>query len=498
MCNTAAHLVDRVLPNLPLRQWVATIPYELRPLAAAKPDVLAAIGRIFVEVVLREQKREGGKPKAEGGAVCFVHRAGGSLNLSPHFHVLALDGLVHDASEELCFDEALPPSPEMLDRVVQTLRKRVLGWLRRHGYIEERELEDRSNEVAEPTALERCAQIAFAKGTFARLGDSDAHSADADESRAHEPKRRGRYTVELEGFNINAGVRVDADNDVGREKIARYCSRPSISLERLSLLDDGRVAYRVRHSRRGETHRVMEPLEFMARLAALVPPPRHALTKYFGVLSSHSRLRAEVVPRLAQSQAGSSAGHAASCKHGHQPDTGPRGEARSPQPLVHERQPDRVAGGASQDLMAGGLSLANGTSASTSMPANQEPSGALAAASALPKTGTGTGTGTGVANPMFESHPFNVITVKHLERLLGGELLAQGPRLDWARLLRRTRGFDPLECPHCGHRLRPIADISEREVIDKILAAVGYERRTGPRARSPARQPGVPAQAEPH
>ena len=97
---------------------------------------------------------------------------------------------------------------------------------------------------------------------------------------------------------------------------------------------------------------------------------------------------------------------------------------------------------------------------------------------------------------MFESHPFNVISVKHLERLLGGELLAQGPRLDWARLLQRTFGFDPLLCPQCGHRLRAIADISEREVINKILAAVGYERRTGPRARAPARQSVLPAHAD--
>jgi hypothetical protein len=41
----------------------------------------------------------------------------------------------------------------------------------------------------------------------------------------------------------------------------------------------------------------MTPMEFLARLAALVAPPRYALVKYFGVLSSHSRWRAQVVPR---------------------------------------------------------------------------------------------------------------------------------------------------------------------------------------------------------
>jgi len=33
-------LVDRVLPNAPIRQWVLSLPFELRGLAAMKPDVL--------------------------------------------------------------------------------------------------------------------------------------------------------------------------------------------------------------------------------------------------------------------------------------------------------------------------------------------------------------------------------------------------------------------------------------------------------------------------
>ena len=109
MCNTAAFLVDRVLPNLPVRQWVLSLPWEVRALAAAKPDVLAAIGRIFVESIFREQRRECAEPGAECGAVCCVHRAGGSVNLAPHFHVLVVDGvLVKEPGIELRFEEAGP------------------------------------------------------------------------------------------------------------------------------------------------------------------------------------------------------------------------------------------------------------------------------------------------------------------------------------------------------------------------------------------------------
>jgi hypothetical protein len=53
MANTAAHLVDRVIPDVPVRQFVLSLPFELQPLAASKPGVLSAFGRIFVDVVLR-------------------------------------------------------------------------------------------------------------------------------------------------------------------------------------------------------------------------------------------------------------------------------------------------------------------------------------------------------------------------------------------------------------------------------------------------------------
>ena len=48
--------------------------------------------------------------------------------------------------------------------------------------------------------------------------------------------------------------------------------------------------------RDGTTHIVLEPLDLMARLAALVPPPRMHLTRFHGVFAPHSKLRAAVTP----------------------------------------------------------------------------------------------------------------------------------------------------------------------------------------------------------
>ncbi|XYI04259.1 transposase [Sorangium sp. So ce1128] len=63
----------------------------------------------------------------------------------------------------------------------------------------------------------------------------------------------------------------------------------SFALDRISQLSDGRIAYRLKYPTRGATHRIMTPVEFIARLAALIPPPRYPLVRYSGVLAPHSK-----------------------------------------------------------------------------------------------------------------------------------------------------------------------------------------------------------------
>ena len=44
----------------------------------------------------------------------------------------------------------------------------------------------------------------------------------------------------------------------------------------------------------------MEPLEFMERLAALVPRPRLHLIRFHGVLAPNAKLRSKIIPRPAE------------------------------------------------------------------------------------------------------------------------------------------------------------------------------------------------------
>jgi hypothetical protein len=81
------------------------------------------------------------------------------------------------------------------------------------------------------------------------------------------------------------------------ERLCRYISRPAVSENRLSLTANGHVRYQLKTPYRdGTTHVIFEPLDFIARLAALVPKPRVNLTRYNGVFAPNSKHRAQVTP----------------------------------------------------------------------------------------------------------------------------------------------------------------------------------------------------------
>jgi hypothetical protein len=99
------------------------------------------------------------------------------------------------------------------------------------------------------------------------------------------------------GFNLHAGVAARADERKKLERLCRYISRPAVSEKRLSLTPNGNIRYQLKTPYRdGTTHVIFEPLDFMARLAALVPKPRVNLTRFHGVFAPNSKHRALVTP----------------------------------------------------------------------------------------------------------------------------------------------------------------------------------------------------------
>ena len=210
MAETAAHLADHVIPPVPVRQWVISVPKRLRGMLADRPAAVAALTKIFLAEIERELLAVSGwTPAADTlsaarprlGGVSFLHRFGSALNHHVHLHACATDGVfVPNGDGPPAFLPTRPLTAADLAAITERVRRRVIRWFRRSRFL-------------------------------------DAAAA-AD-----------MLAWENSGFSVDASVRITLlDRDVpsyfrSLGHLLRYCARPPFALERLSVTRDadGRI-----------------------------------------------------------------------------------------------------------------------------------------------------------------------------------------------------------------------------------------------------------------
>jgi len=271
MAETAAHLVDHVIPHVPVRQFVLSVPKRLRPYLHHRPRTASAVLHILLRA-LRATLREAcptAPPTASLGAVSFLHRFGSSLNPHYHFHLCVVDGLFEKVENEadssstipntrLRFHEATALTPQLLERLQHAIRSRVLRHFRRDGLLEPYEAED---------------MLAWDHGG---------------------------------GFSLDGSVRIEATDRDRLERLIRYCARPPFALERLHLVADrsDQILYILPEpDLAGRTALRLSALEFLDRLAKILPPPRIHRHRYHGVFAPNAPLRPLVTARAREDNA---------------------------------------------------------------------------------------------------------------------------------------------------------------------------------------------------
>ena len=117
MSAGALNLVDHVLPDVPIRQFVLTMPFPLRFPLAFDGKLLGQVVRIFTDTVAgwyRRRHVDRGLPAGETGAVTVIQRANSDIRLNPHLHTIFLDGLYaadRDGKGQM-FHPALAPTQQ--------------------------------------------------------------------------------------------------------------------------------------------------------------------------------------------------------------------------------------------------------------------------------------------------------------------------------------------------------------------------------------------------
>jgi ribosomal protein S27E len=305
MADSAALLVDEVLPHQPMRQWVLSVPFPLRFLFASNPKVMSRVlGIIYRAIAIHLAHKAGfAIPMAQTGAVTLIQRFGSALNLNIHFHMLFLEGVYIGGSNRhpVKFRRVKAPNTDELTRLTHTIAHRVGRYLVHQGLLEidtgniyltpeamNASDEDPTNQLLGSSITYRIAvgpqqgRKVFTLQTLPELESDNSFSNSVGEAA---------------GFSLHAGVVARANERDKLERLCRYITRPALSNKRLSLTRNGQLRYELKTPwRNGTTHVIFEPLDFISRLVALVPRPRVNLTRFHGVFAPNSKYRAQVTP----------------------------------------------------------------------------------------------------------------------------------------------------------------------------------------------------------
>jgi len=274
MADTAAQLVDRVLPEVAIRQWVLTLPYPLRYRCAYDARLTSAVLRSFIQALFAELRRRSrrtwGLRAEQCGAVTFIQRFGSALNLNVHFHTLALDGAYAYASGQEQALRFLPLPPPDVDAVARVLA----GTARRIRRLLEARAAEEEDALArdEPLlALLASASLRTRIATGPRRGEPWRRSGDRVEPREStaagaDPEASVRVP-QHGGMSLHADVAVPARDRRRLERLCRYVARPPLANERLEERSDGTLALRLKTRwRDGTNHVLMERSELIERL----------------------------------------------------------------------------------------------------------------------------------------------------------------------------------------------------------------------------------------
>src|SRR5262249_51053767 len=257
MAQTAAHLVECVMPWVPTRQWGVSVPIPLRSWMAASQDLTAQVHTILRTTIGQYDVHQAvtrGAPRdqVQPGSVTFLQRFGSAINLNLHCHCVFLEGVSLDRADQDLKPRFLtgePPSDADVAAVVQQLSHRVTRKLRQLGYLEAGgdaavatgydPLVDAQPELARTLVASVQQRLAFGERAghkVRRLGSGFGYEGEV-------PTRTGPHCASVQGFSRHAHTHIPAHRRDQLECLIRYTARGAVSLERLQADAHGDLLY---------------------------------------------------------------------------------------------------------------------------------------------------------------------------------------------------------------------------------------------------------------
>ena len=305
MAEAATHLVSNVLPYAPYRQFVLSFPIAMRYWLQSNRKLYAKIHAIAIKYIHRYYKTKAlgqGLKDPTPGTISFTQRWGSALNLNPHMHVLAVDGVYTTTSNGATrFNHVDDMSDKDVAELVSAISKAVVRFFVKQGYLtSEGELVE--NPTADPLFAESeslslatqssiTSKIAFgpnAGNYVTKIGSGFGYGEEI-------PLAKGKLCYSVNGFSLHCATAVKTQQRDRLYKLIEYIARGPLSNERLEITSNGKVklTLKTRWSD-GTTHLLFTPGEFIEKLAALIPPPKAHLVRWAGVFAPNSPYRKQI------------------------------------------------------------------------------------------------------------------------------------------------------------------------------------------------------------
>ena len=242
MADTAAHLVDHVLPDVPYRQWVLSVPPPLRYLLAYDKELVSKVVGFFVGAIGSWQRHQAklryGLARCgdlQTGAVTVIQRFGSALDLNLHLHVLVPDGVfvAPEGEGPVRFLKLGSPNLGEVRSVAWATCTKTMALLRKQGRWFDADAgggEGGEDRLALDEPLLSEIYGASLQGTLAlgpnlrRVRDLIVRVLRLVElpPKRGEPQRKNRAAY---GFDVHAGVHIEAGKTRALERLCKYMLR---------------------------------------------------------------------------------------------------------------------------------------------------------------------------------------------------------------------------------------------------------------------------------
>jgi hypothetical protein len=248
-----------------------------------------------------------GKAEAHGikdatpGSVSFTQRWGSALNLTPHMHILCIDGVYTRSNGHVRFRNLSSITDDEVSELVQTIADQIKKLCIKEGY-----LSPDGDAVSQPNvdslfsdhdllamAVEAsiAGKIAFGpnQGNYVRkIGKGFGYEGEI-------PLAKGKRCYSVNGFSLHANTAINTHSRDKLYKLIEYMARGPISNDRLELLDNGEVKLALKTPwANGTTHLLFTRSEFIEKLVALIPPPKTHLVTWRGVFAPNSPYKNDI------------------------------------------------------------------------------------------------------------------------------------------------------------------------------------------------------------